>query len=622
MVIPTLRKASAVYLAAAIGFAVPARIAPEFGLSAPLVTPCEPNAPLPHTVLELSDFREHELRGAGITLNKGITLHVSALGGGDKSFWRDIFDDDSRPQMYAAGWIINAETREPVWEMTYENTSGRSDRRKFDDDVTLSRGSYEVYFAAHGYEEGNAFSRSSMNIDRRRLGRSERRSGGRFFKIFDGFNEDKYGDFMEHAKDWGLTLTVSDADASALTQFEPPAQKQSPVLAALKLGDGVVVKKSLSVTRDIPIHISAIGEGRRRDGMFDYGWIVRSDTRERVWEMTLSNTRYAGGDSKNRKFDGDVNLIRGNYELYYITDGSHSNDDWNAKPPYDPYNYGIAITVKDDAQRNSVKISDLSASEKNVIVQLTRAGDNDYVNAGFSLKADTKLRVYALGERDSDRDLADYGWIANAKTRDRVWEMDPHRTYHAGGDQKNRMVDEVITLPKGTYIAYYQTDGSHAYNHWNSDPPFDEEHWGLTIMGVGEKFDAKSVSSFREEEEKDVVAQIIRVSDDKHLTRPFTIDRPTKVRIYALGEGQNREMFDYGWIEEAKTGRTVWEMTYNMTDGAGGAKKNRMVSATILLDGGEYVLHYETDGSHSFNDWNADPPEDRTHWGITLYKEQ
>jgi hypothetical protein len=57
-----------------------------------------------------------------------------------------------------------------------------------------------------------------------------------------------------------------------------------------------------------------------------------------------------------------------------------------------------------------------------------------------------------------------------------------------------------------------------------------------------------------------------------------------------------------------------------MTTPAGGDKKNRLVNTTIHLGKGEYELHYRTDDSHSFNDWNADPPEDREHWGITLYK--
>jgi hypothetical protein len=94
------------------------------------------------------------------------------------------------------------------------------------------------------------------------------------------------------------------------------------------------------------------------------------------------------------------------------------------------------------------------------------------------------------------------------------------------------------------------------------------------------------------------------------------------VRIYAIGEGQNREMYDYGWIENTSTKSVVWEMTYSMTFHAGGGRKNRMVNTTMLLDKGDYILHYVSDDSHSYNDWNTDPPDDPTMWGITVMEEK
>ena len=108
----------------------------------------------------------------------------------------------------------------------------------------------------------------------------------------------------------------------------------------------------------------------------------------------------------------------------------------------------------------------------------------------------------------------------------------------------------------------------------------------------------------------------------KNISKTFTLDKATTVRIYALGESSDHHLADYGWIENAETGKTVWEMTYGMTERAGGARKNRKVVTSISLEKGEYELHYESDGSHSFNNWNDTPPDDRTHWGITLYKEK
>jgi hypothetical protein len=46
-----------------------------------------------------------------------------------------------------------------------------------------------------------------------------------------------------------------------------------------------------------------------------------------------------------------------------------------------------------------------------------------------------------------------------------------------------------------------------------------------------------------------------------------------------------------------------------------------MVNTTIILDRGNYRLRFKSDDSHSFGDWNADPPDDQQYWGITLYRD-
>jgi hypothetical protein len=209
--------------------------------------------------------------------------------------------------------------------------------------------------------------------------------------------------------------------------------------------------------------------------------------------------------------------------------------------------------------------------------------------------------------------------ILDAKTRQKVWVMDSDNSNHAGGASKNRFVDEIITLPKGSYIVQYNTDDSHAYGDWNSEPPFDPEHYGVTMYGVGEKFNTASVGKYVDQRDKNTLAQIIRVRDGENREQKFKLDKTTKIRVYAIGEGQGREMADWGWITDNKTGTTVWEMTYSMTFHAGGARKNRMVNTTIILDKGDYTLHFESDDSHAYKDWNSDPPEDPEYWGITLY---
>jgi hypothetical protein len=117
-----------------------------------------------------------------------------------------------------------------------------------------------------------------------------------------------------------------------------------------------------------------------------------------------------------------------------------------------------------------------------------------------------------------------------------------------------------------------------------------------------------------------MLAQLVGVRDDEQVRKPFSLDRDTDVRVYAIGEGTGGEMVDYGWIEDAKSGRRVWEMTYRVTEHAGGANKNRRFDGVIRLPAGNYVLRYATDGSHSFGDWNAAPPDDPEAYGITVYR--
>jgi len=115
-----------------------------------------------------------------------------------------------------------------------------------------------------------------------------------------------------------------------------------------------------------------------------------------------------------------------------------------------------------------------------------------------------------------------------------------------------------------------------------------------------------------------VVAQLVNVLDNEDKTVEFTLPRAQQVRIFSIGEGQAGEMFDYGWIENADKGTSVWEMQEKETTHAGGAGKNRKVDMVITLEPGKYKLRYKTDDSHSFDHWNALPPE-FNFWGIAVY---
>ncbi len=572
-------------------------------------------------IVSMRDFSDRELEAHGFTLPSETRLHIVATGAGEQEA---MFEWEEDAPMYAFAWIIDSETRKPVWEMTMENTSRDREDRKFDDDVTLSKGSYEVYFAAYAYYYHGTFTHIHTNVDRR-VGEFDTLRHGykkNFWSFLSKLFDDDIGEkFSKQAPRWGIDVAVASDKVSGIKHFTPPKEHSRVLLRMTGLGDDEIRRQAFKLSRAVPIHITALGEATGRDKFVDYGWIIDSETRRRVWEMTWRVVRRAGGHSKNIKVDDTVTLPAGTYELVFVTDDSHSLDDWNQKPPYDPLNWGVELraTTESDVQEFT---QTEPAAMKNVIVQLTEVGDAETRSKGFTLKSDATVRVYALGERYySGRGLADYGWILKARSREKVWQMRAKNTQHAGGASKNRYVDEIISLPEGSYLVYYNTDDSHSYESWNASPPFDPEHWGITVAGWGKKFDPKQVVTFKEGTEEGILAQIVRVGDDQHVMRRIILVEPMRVRVYSIGEGRADDMFDYGWIENAKSGQIIWEMTYNKTSHAGGAKKNRTVNTVIMLDRGEYTVHYESDDSHSFEEWNTLRPDDAVYWGITLYRE-
>ncbi len=568
------------------------------------------------TFIELKDFSRTELKSGGFKLNEQTTIHIKARGAASEK------KRDYRDKLFAYGWIINSDTREKIWMMTRENTNRIGSDRKFDNFITLPKGSYEVYFAATYFDYQSAFTNIRANIDHRD-GDDIISIGGKHDWIFswieDWFGGDIFRDWMKNSKNWGIEISADDR--TDITLFNPPKDFSNVLYKSIGLGENEYIEQGFILSKPVAIHIYALGEGVRGDDLSDFGFILDAKSRKRIWEMKQSNTTKAGGADKNLKFDGTVNFNPGKYVVHYFTDDSHSYLDWNEAPPYDPLNYGITLMGQSEADRNAFNLFTYS-DDKNVITAITKVGDNENRSEGFTLKQDMDVRIYAIGERySSRRQMADYGWIINAQTREKVWEMNVDKTLHAGGGTKNRMIDEIVHIGKGNYIITYQTDDSHCYNDWNVSPPYDPEHWGITIYAADDNFEKSMVGKYTPERDKNIVAQIVHVRDNANQLETFKLNEPTRIRIYSIGEGQRNEMFDYGSIENASTGKVIWEMTYSMTFHAGGARKNRIVNTTILLDKGEYRLRYRADDSHSYNSWNDTPPEDAQYWGITLYKE-
>jgi hypothetical protein len=171
-------------------------------------------------------------------------------------------------------------------------------------------------------------------------------------------------------------------------------------------------------------------------------------------------------------------------------------------------------------------------------------------------------------------------------------------------------------MAPGGYALCYATDDSHSYESWNADPPRDPAAWGISLSAL----DPEERGAIEPGEPKNAPMTIAldRVGNNADLVRRFRLTDKVTFHLVALGEGSCDPLADRAWLEDGKTGQNVWQMRYRDTERAGGASKNRIVRAEITLARGEYELHYETDDSHAFGEWNAAPPLQGHLWGVTL----
>ncbi len=555
-------------------------------------------------LVEIEDLSPHKLEVQGFQLTNPESLRVRVVGAAEPRDAREGWDEDDSHSPYWRGnaWILDSKTRNVVWEL--RNAPVRSkgeDIREFDGLVRLPAGTYEAYFAS--YTVPGATNRSALtNV--------VRFAAPRLKKMMDdrGLSED----FVFSIKGKGERL-----DAAELRQARS-AFDRGAVISFIGVKGATTVSRGFTLDRPTEVEIYAIGEVRGKSA-FDYGWLSNADApeQEKLWQLDHGSSQPAGGAAKNRVSRWRRTLPAGRYAVGFISDDSHDHRDWNGAPPHDPDYWGITVRVADPASGARVRTFEYEDLPfRNPAVSLAGLGDRISRSQGFTLGRAVDIRVYALGE-GRDGEMFDYGWIVDARTHRPVWKMEQRKTRHAGGDEKNRLFDGTLRLEQGSYLLYYVTDGSHSYPQWNSSAPMYGKLWGISLIPV-KPADRDAFKPYVETRDRSIVAELMRMGDNARGQRRFTLERDADLRIYALGEGNEGEMYDHAWMEEAETGRAVWEMTYRSTEHAGGARKNRLFNGVIRLPAGEYVLRYESDGSHSFSNWNADPPDDPLRWGATV----
>lgn len=424
-------------------------------------------------IASLQDLVSAEVRSQGFHLARPTQVHVYARGGGLE------YKGDPGP-LYAFGWILDATTRQVVWQMQPGTVQKAGRYRVADAYVDLPAGSYEVYFANHAYAQRTFFARWERNIDRR--GREDERP--EFWQSFLGISPTRHRDaWAREARNFGLELYDASPDPQPIATFTAPLAWRGEAVSLLATGDDQQLTQGFRCTRPVTLHVYAQGEGDAEERRFhDQGWIVDARTRKRVWSLAQATCGWGGGARKNLRAMDRITLPAGDYLATYVTDGSHSPADWNAAPPWDPTKYGLVLAATEPGDAKAITLLEASDLEGKIVAELVGLKTSERASRAFTLSAPGAIRIFAMGEW-TEGDWHDWGWLEDAKGKV-LWTMEGRDGEPAGGARKNRQVEDFLQLPKGTYTLHYRMDSSHGPGNWNSTPPRNKNRYGITVYAM------------------------------------------------------------------------------------------------------------------------------------------
>ncbi len=566
--------------------------------------------PSPAGAVVIDDLERDELRRHSFAINAPVRIAIESVGSFESS--------EADAELAAYSWLLRREDRSVVWQL--DRSAARPDRETLaaaTDTVELTAGTYDAYFTTYG----------------------NRRDGGFGIRFLDRLfgNEASWRD---DADQWTFIIRrANGADVNFEQVDEESGAALSPSGSGLFWSTAPMRGHSQGehvflASERVPIRIYALGEFD--DHPMDYGWIENAVTNTRTWEMTRGNSRPAGGWHVNRQFDETIHVDPGIYRAVFETDALQSFGDWVANPPYDPAAWGISLfTPRTEAVREFDPWT-----MRTPIVQIMEVGDDERRSAQFRVTEPVHLAAYAVGEMSS-RGRYDYARIRNNETQETVWEMEHDRSAPAGG-HNNRRELAFLEMSEGTYTVTYETDDSHSYESWRHGRPDHPERWGVSIFPVAEDFDTSAVQllgyteeSLEELEKAEappspaptaertpmpgaVIADLTGIGNEERVSAEFTLEQPSTIHVRALGEMSMSGRYDYGWIERADNREIVWEMNWQNTRSAGGDDVNRLFDGPVTLEPGTYVVHYKTDFSHAFGDFDSRAPQQPEAWGIRI----
>lgn len=546
----------------------------------------------------ISDLDERQLASRYFEVFSPATISIA----GEVSFEDDRVGSD----LAVIAWILDGKTGDVVWRTDVDNVQREGVRAIVEDSVRLEAGDYAVHFSTLGPDDISY-------------------KGGSAFGLKPHWTN--YQDF------WHLDLTAPDG-----TVGEDSKMRLTTVGGQTSLFQ--VDLRERRSTQKLMIHVSgqsslrASGGFTRCAGSCDDITIKEIPDGLIVWSVDSEEATEAGGSRINHWLDAEVTLPGGVYEIEF--DPGRHEGKWSENPPWQPESFVFRV---DPTGNGTIRAVDPWAFGEPIVEHLG-LGDGELRRTRFTLEDSLDVILYAMGEMAGRNQRYDWGWIERDGGGDEVvWEMAYDNTSPAGGDSDNRMAKAILALGPGSYVASFQTDGSHSYAGFNRRQPRNPERWGLAIFPLDpdQLKDANlqlevlerpapeapsriaSGSMLSDIEPSRFLVRSTRLGNSADVTTDFTISDSTDVIIAALGELTSSANYDHGWLENMVTGETIWRMEWDTTLPAGGDDSYRRAYSEITLAPGSYRARFTTDGSISWEGFGDDAPEYPEDWGIAIF---
>ena len=408
----------------------------------------------------------------------------------------------------------------------------------------------------------------------------------------------------------------------------PPAPEG--IVVHTRLQSDQIQHHAFSIDRPVRFAIDAVGSFEsdgRRSALSAYGWILHRESRDVVWQMDPA--KVTPGRGTLAALVDTVELAPGTYDVYFTTYGNERTSGFggidilerifggDSKWKEDEDEWKMIVQRADDQEFSINRLPDqspeqLSPSGEGLLWSTAPMSGHDEAEFVFKVLEPASIFVYAI--REINDAPMDFGWIEDAVSGRRIWEMTLENTEPAGGWEANRLFRDSLQFTPGIYRAIYSTDARQSYDDWVGNPPFDPAAWGITLFSDKQA----AVAELDPWSNRQPILSMTEVGDSERRSAQLHVRKPIQVAAYAVGEMSDDSRYDYGWIMNNETQEMVWEMTHARSRPAGG-QNNRVEVSFLQLAPATYTATYVTDDSHSYESWGHGTPKNPERWGLTIF---